>query len=84
MMTLLVCIECGNLFESPKVWSETHGLDYGPYEKLSGCPGCGGTYVEARICDCCQQYIDDDYIMTEDGKRYCNDCIYRMKLGDED
>jgi hypothetical protein len=72
------------VFEESKKCIEKHGLDYGPYEEWSGCPTCGGAYTEARMCDCCQRYIDDNYIMTEDGKRYCSNCIRHMELGDEE
>lgn len=81
---MFICIECGNLFEEPREWEETHGLDYGPYEKFSGCPNCHGGYVEAHLCNCCEEYIDDVYIKTDDGHRYCLNCYQVMHIGDED
>lgn len=83
MVILLICIECGHNFEEPIHWKEKHGLDTPPYEECDGCPRCGGAYTEAHRCDCCDEWISDDYIKTEDGKRYCNDCITHMELGEE-
>ena len=79
---MFVCLECGHIFETPKRWEETHGLAYGPYEKWSGCSICGGAYAEAYKCDCCEDWINDDYIKV-DGNRYCQDCCREVKLGDE-
>lgn len=47
------CKDCGCEFEEPKEIIEYHGLDYG-YEKLYGCPHCGGgDYEESTTCDIC-------------------------------
>ena len=81
---MFVCTNCGHLFDEPVCWEERHGFTYGPYETWSGCPKCHEPYVEAKICDCCGEYIDDEYIKMEDGKRYCNHCFTPMNLGDED
>ena len=82
-MNLLVCTECGHLFEEPKYWQETHGLDSGPYETWSGCPRCYGSYVETFTCDCCEEWIVDNYIKISDGQRLCNNCFSYKELGDE-
>ena len=79
---MYVCVECGCVFSEPDYWEETHGLDYGPYESWSGCPCCGGAYVETFKCDCCDEWINDDYIKIED-KRYCKDCCQSVELGKE-
>ena len=81
-MKLFVCIECGNLFETPDEWEETHGLDHGPYEHWTGCPACGGRYTDAHRCDECEEWIVDDYIKVG-GKRYCSECCLPMELGEE-
>lgn len=83
MDVLFVCMDCGHIFEMPKHYVETHGLHCGPYEEWDGCPTCGGACTEAHRCDCCDEWISDDYIITEDGRRYCNDCITHMELGEE-
>lgn len=79
-----VCTSCGHLFSTPDYWKERHGLDYGPYESQSGCPQCGGTYVEAHKCDYCDEWIDGPYIKLESGERICENCYTKMELGDED
>ena len=79
-----VCVECGHLFDEADYWEESHGLDYGPYESFSGCPKCGGTYVKARKCDCCEEYITGRYIRTVDDQRICEECYVITDLGDED
>ena len=81
---MLVCIECGHLFEEPAYWEETHGLDAPPYEKMSGCSKCYGRYVKARKCDSCGEFIVGTYVKTEDGERYCENCYMVMDLGEED
>lgn len=83
---MFVCVECGHVFHEDDVaiWEETHGLDYGPYERWSGCPECYGSYVEARKCDCCDDWISGTYIKTEDDMRYCENCYRVMDLGEED
>ena len=84
MIILFVCIECGRTFEEPVYWTERHGLDAPPYERLSGCPHCQGSYTEAYECDCCNEWITTEtYVKTEDGKRYCEDCFCLFNLGDE-
>lgn len=79
---MFVCLECGNLFNEPAYWEETHGLECGPYEKWSGCPSCYGAYTKVYICDCCNDWIVDDYIKIED-KRYCQECCESVELGRE-
>ena len=80
---MFVCIECGAIFENPKEWQETHGLDSGPYEGFSSCPYCGGNYTEAFRCDTCGDWITDGYIKIGND-RYCQDCYEFRELGDED
>ena len=71
---MYLCLDCGQLFEKPEKYTEYHGLDHPPYEVLSGCPACGGAYVETFQCDACLEYITDDYVHTADGRIYCENC----------
>lgn len=81
---MLMCLECNEIFDEPKRWVEDHCLDSPPYEEWLGCPWCGGTYIEAHKCDCCGDWIvTENYIKTNDGERFCEDCITHMRLGDE-
>ena len=80
---MFVCLDCGHVFDEPHHWEERHGFNNGPFEQLSGCPKCGEAYVETYMCDCCNQWIVDAYIKTEDGQRYCHECYCKCDLGDE-
>lgn len=80
---MFVCLECGHVFPEPAYWEEKHGLDTPPYEHWSGCPKCCGGYVPTHRCDCCDEWIVDSYIKTDDGKRYCGNCFLNYELGEE-
>lgn len=81
---MFVCLECGHLFSEPEYWSESRGECFGfpAYEEWSGCPVCRGSYIEAFKCDCCDEYITDDYFVVDD-QRYCKDCCREQTLGEE-
>ena len=83
---MYVCLECGHLFEEgeEKTVYETHGFSTPPYEEFRVCPRCSGPYTNAFRCDCCDDWITGDYIKTDDGQRYCDNCYYKMELGEED
>lgn len=85
VMRLFVCIECGETFLEPARWEEDRGECFGfpTHEAVAGCPYCFGSFTEAHRCECCDEWIVDDYMKTEDGKRYCSNCTTQMKLGDE-
>lgn len=80
---MFICLDCGSTFTHPQHFIERHGFDYGPFEERDGCPKCGGACTEAYKCDCCGNFIDDTYIKTDDGNRYCLDCYQVIHLGDE-
>ena len=73
-----ICLDCGILFENPKHHTETHGLDSPPYETWSGCPECGGTYVETARCDDCGEWITGEFVELNGGQRICEQC-YTVK-----
>ena len=79
-----VCLDCGLVFDDPVRYTETHGLEYGPYEHYYGCPKCRGAFTQAYKCDCCGEWIEGDYIRVGDNIRYCDNCCTQMELGDED
>lgn len=83
---MFICCDCGSSFHEPVQWVEDRGECFGSpaYEQLSGSPCCYGAYVKAFRCSCCDEWITtEDYIKTNDGERYCEDCFQHMKLGDE-
>lgn len=46
------CRECGEYFDEPHTYVETHGFTHGPFERFSECPYCGsGDYDEAYIVE---------------------------------
>lgn len=73
---MYVCLNCENLFEEPATWIEPHG------EKYVGCPKCGSDFTETFRCDDCNNFLTDEYIETDSGKRYCPNCTYKKKLKD--
>lgn len=77
---MFVCLDCQHLFERPRHYVETHGLDTPPYEEFDGCPECGGAYVEAHKCDECEEWITEDYFKTDDGQRFCQNCCYHVSI----
>jgi DNA-directed RNA polymerase subunit RPC12/RpoP len=82
--SMYVCLDCGKIFESPKNYVESHGLDGPPYERWQGCPSCSGAYAEAHECGECGHWITGEYIKTSSGQRICENCYNTMELGDED
>ena len=62
---------------------ETHGLDTPPYEHFTVCPHCGGAFVEAHRCDCCGEFITADYVVVQDGRRYCEECYSIRNIEDD-
>ena len=79
---MYVCLDCEILFNEPKTYVEKHGLDSPPYEEISGCPSCGGAYVEAIFCDGCENPIVSEYIKVKSGAKYCENCITWKEIQD--
>lgn len=78
------CLDCGETFDEPKRWEETHGLDTPPYEQWSGCPFCGGAYASTIVCDGCGEAITGDYIRIElSGEHFCDSCFMLKSFGEE-
>ena len=80
---MFVCLECGNTFLEPKCWEETHGFDYGPFERFSGSPCCGEAYAEAHVCSKCSEWIKTKNYIRIGLDRYCEDCYTIYELGEE-
>lgn len=78
---MFICLNCGALFENPKIHTETHGLDSPPFEKRKGCPICTEAFVETPTCDMCGEYITEDYCVIGN-KKYCNGCYTIKNLGE--
>ena len=78
----LFCTECGHLFEDGEQDFSSETLDYidrEPYQETrSGCPVCGGSYIEACVCRKCGGAFDPD-IMVGD---YCPECLDELMTTD--
>lgn len=80
---IFICLECGHIFDEPKICTEKHGLDSPPYETYSACPYCEGTFTKAHECDSCGEWIVGSYIKLNSGERICEDCHTTYELGEE-
>ena len=78
------CGRCDEIFEEPKRYVETYGLDTPPFYEYLACPICGGTYAEAFKCDICNEWIRGEYIKTTKGQRICEDCYNVYEIGEEE
>lgn len=61
---MYICVDCRAVFDEYDVsrWTEHVGEFWGDsaYEDRSGCPYCGGDYVEAEMCEKCEEYFAED------------------------
>lgn len=71
---MFICCDCYKLFEEPRNYVEDHGLDTPPYEYSSGCPRCGGAFVETYQCDNCGKWITGRCVKLADDSYYCENC----------
>ena len=79
---MFICLDCGCVFDEPKHWIETHGLDSPPYEEWNGCPSCGGAYAETYKCDGCNDWLCGTYAEVENGNKYCENCYEIREVGE--
>lgn len=79
---MYLCLECDNIFDEPKRYTETHGLASPPYETWEGCPYCGEMYVETCQCDICGNWVNGEYVECKDGTIICEDCYSIKHIGD--
>lgn len=79
---MFICLDCGCVFDKPKHWIETHGLDSPPYEEWDGCPSCGGAYAETYKCDGCNDWLCGTYAETKNGNKYCENCYEIREVGE--
>ena len=72
---MYLCLGCGDLFDEPKKYIETHGFDYPPYEVWYACPYCDSEYVETERCAQCNEWIEGKYVELDDGTMVCDNCF---------
>lgn len=81
------CSECDKEFEHPVKLAVLDGEYCGaPFVEYRGtCPYCKSMYISEIVyrCDCCNiGLVDGDiYYKTEDGLRFCEECITRREVG---
>lgn len=71
---MFICLDCHALFEKPKHYRETHGLESGPYEEWNGCPKCAGTFSKVMPCNICGALYPESELHTCDDLLLCEDC----------
>lgn len=70
-----ICLDCLTTFDNLLEITENHGLDTLPFETMYVCPYCHSSMIsDALYCDLCGYPIHDEYIVTVDGDRICDNC----------
>ena len=72
---MYICMECGEVFEEPKIIEEHHpyGMTYAT-ESFAVCPKCGEAEIEkAKWCKYCNEWVAE----LTDGM--CNSCYEEEK-----
>ena len=80
---MYICYNCGKTFEEPKLIIEKHGCESPPYESVTSCPYCGGSFTKTYQCDICHEYATDCYIKLTDGSIICDNCYTQYSIGEE-
>ena len=83
---IYLCKECGNIFEKAVLMTERHDAPFPPYEEWYGCPNpkcCSGAYVEVKDCKACMLTITGEYITTNDGFNYCENCYIKRDIRED-
>ena len=70
------CDGCGAEFEEPATLKEDHGMMGPPYEEVPVCPICKEPMIVRMVqCCCCGMWTPRRYIVTDDRRIYCENCI---------
>ena len=77
------CLDCQRIFKIPRQYTETYGMPP-PWFVYSGCPYCGGMYVQAKKCSQCGRYITDGYIMLRDKSFVCDNCYIEKNIAERE
>ena len=80
---MYLCVNCGELFEEPVQYVETHGFSSPPYETFYGCPSCCEPFVETVRCDECGEWVTGEYIKLNNGYIICSNCYTLRDIVDE-
>lgn len=79
-----ICLECGETFEEPKLYSEdlTPGgaFEGGSFiHQYYACPYCEGAYRYAVKCNACGKYIDNEKLEFVDHQYLCDECYEQLE-----
>ena len=81
---MMICADCGEMFEEAVDLFETHGFHYPPYERLYACPHCQSTDIHDTFrCELCGEWIAGEYIVTADDNRICCECYTLHDIFDD-
>lgn len=77
---MYLCLDCGYMFEDPKTYKESHGLEP-PCDKREGCPYCSGAFVKTFKCSECDEWITGSYVKLKGGEKICDGCYVELEIG---
>ena len=81
---MLICAECGSVFEMARTLFERHGHETTSFEELNVCPNCESTNIHAaHRCEVCGDWITGKHIRLMTGERICESC-YSLNTIDDD
>ena len=55
-----ICHNCGEIFDEPRTYYESHGFTDGLYEPMSCCPCCGGDYEPYEVEETDEEVDDEE------------------------
>ena len=84
---MLICCDCERLIEEDALSEYTEFDDAWGHETYithKCCPYCGSAaIIETTLkCSCCGEYIEGDFIRTEDDRNYCSECCFKSNALD--
>lgn len=79
-----ICLECGEIFEDPKRYTEdlTPGgaFEGGTFiHEYYACPYCEGAYRQAVECSVCGEYVCCDDVEVIDNDILCYKCYDKLE-----
>lgn len=82
---MFYCLDCGDQFESASSiiedYFECWGFSQPKY--IDCCPSCDSyNFLRAIRCSICDEFIDSDFIVTENDESICNKCYTIKKIND--
>ncbi len=84
-----ICLECGEIFDDPKKYSEdltpSGAFEGGSFiHEYYACPYCEGAYRQAVRCDICGEYVNEEKIEIIDKDYLCSKCYDKLEEKDDE